>query len=341
MRCAICGSEALIEGLCLDCYLERKELFWLDDRIDLIKCPRCESFKLHGKWKAVDFESALTDYVYSNLRVHPDFDVEDVVVESLARGEVGDYVIRLIGNVKGRDVSVEKVVKVRVHSRVCERCSREAGGYYEAIVQIRAEGRKIERHELDTIAEIINSTLRKESDNQKAFISKIVERKEGVDFYFGDRNIGRKVSRLIVDKLGGKIIESKKLHTRIDGRDVYRFTYAVRLPCYRVGDIVSEGNKICIVTNQRLGKGLCLDDWSVVNLKAPKVVKRREELKLSVVVNCDEFVAEVLDEEMKVVQAKRPPVDISIGEEVFVFKHEEDFYVIPKDLFDKVADSHV
>ncbi|WP_457548986.1 60S ribosomal export protein NMD3 [Archaeoglobus sp.] len=330
MRCAICGRTAVIDGLCIECYMERKRLSWVEDVIEVVRCPKCGYFKVGNKWKDLDFESALFELVRSIVRVHPKFDVEKLEVEPLTSGEVGRYVVRLKGNVEGYEVVDEKVVEVRLRSRTCERCTRLSGGYYEAIVQIRADDRKIEDGELEVVKSLINRILERESDNQKAFVSKVVERKEGIDFYFGDRNIGRKVSREIVKVLGGKLIESRKLHTRIDGRNIYRYTFAVRLPCYRAGDIVLDKGKVCVAV--RRGKGISLDDLSSVNLEDAKVVKKREELEKGVVVNYDEYTVEVASER-GVVQAVKVG-SVEIGEEVYFFEFDSRFYAIPKSLYE-------
>ncbi len=333
-RCPVCGKP--VEGnleMCPECYAERREVFRLEDIIELVKCPRCEFFKVRGGWKDIPFEDALIEAVYASLRVIPEFEVEDVFISPLARGEVGKYVVRLEGSLDGEFISVEKVAEVRVKREVCKRCSREAGGYYESIVQIRADSREISEEELEVVRGIIERVLERERENQKAFISKIVERREGIDYYFGDRNIGKKISRLIADELGGKIIESKKIHTRRDGQDVYRFTYAVRLPAYRKGDIVEENGKICVVTSQKLGKAVSLDSGETVNLRNPKLIARKKEVRESVVVNCDEFVVEVLHPiTQEVVQAVKPKIDLKPGDTVFVVEYNDSVYVIPKEL---------
>ncbi len=333
-RCPVCGKP--VEGnleMCPECYAERREVFRLEDIIELVKCPRCEFFKVRGRWKDIPFEDALIEAVYASLRVIPEFEVEDVFISPLARGEVGKYVVRLEGSLDGEFISVEKVAEVRVKREVCKRCSREAGGYYESIVQIRADSREISEEELEVVRGIIERVLERERENQKAFISKIVERREGIDYYFGDRNIGKKISRLIADELGGKIIESKKIHTRRDGQDVYRFTYAVRLPAYRKGDIVEENGKICVVTSQKLGKAVSLDSGETVNLRNPKLIARKKEVRESVVVNCDEFVVEVLHPiTQEVVQAVKPKIDLKPGDTVFVVEYNDSVYVIPKEL---------
>ena len=331
-RCPVCGKPVESLDMCPECYVERREVFELDDVVELVRCPRCGFFKISGRWREMCFEDALLEILLSKIRVMPEFEVEKVSVTPLTRGEVGKYSVTLRGRMDNVELDVEKVIEVRVSNEVCWRCSREAGGYYEAIVQIRADNRKVSEEEIETVKEIIERILNRERENKKAFISKIVERREGVDFYFGDRNIGRKVSRTIVEELGGRIVESKKIHTRRDGKDVYRFTYAVRLPEYRKGDVVEENGKVCVVTSQRLGKAVSIDGESI-RLRNPKLIARREEIVETVVVGCDEFVVEILHPRtQEVVQVRRPKAELKPGDTVFVVESDGSIYVIPKEL---------
>ncbi len=329
MRCAVCGKEVEEGTICAKCYLERNEVIWVDDIIRLTRCPRCGFFKLAGKWREVSYDDALMDAIYSSLRVHPDLEVDDVKIS----GNEGRYLLRISGELWGEEVDVERYIEVRIQSEVCLRCSREAGGYYESIVQVRAEGRDIEEDEFKVVRAIVEEVLHKERENMKAFVSKIVERKEGIDYYIGDRNIGRKISRRIADELGGKITESKKLTGRSDGRDLFRFTYSVRLPVYREGDVVEEGGEIAVVTNQRLGKGVAIESGETINLQNPRIIARKSEIRKSVVLNMDEFAVEVLHPSThEVVSVKKPKIALKPGDEVFVAEHDGKIYVIPKEL---------
>ncbi len=329
-RCPICGRPVKDTDLCVSCYVERGELVKLNGIIRITRCPRCGFYRIGGKWIDMSFEEAVIRHVRSSMDVHPDFKIRDIEIEKSRK----DYSVMIRGYFKGEEVEIRRVVDVRIVRETCKRCSMESGGYYESIVQIRADGRKIEDEEIEKIMEIVRDVMDREGGHQKAFISKIVERKEGIDFYFGDRNIGRKVSRLVVRTLGGRITESKKLHTVLDGREVYRFTYSVRLPCYRVGDVVDENGTICVVINQKDAKALSLDG-TTVNLRDPKLIIRREEIRRSVVVGCDEFVVEVLHPvTQRVICARRPKADIAIGSEVFVFEYGNDIYVIPKEIYE-------
>ncbi|WP_232215795.1 60S ribosomal export protein NMD3 [Archaeoglobus veneficus] len=324
----MCGKESS-STICASCYIERNEIVWLDDIIRLTTCPRCGFFRIGGRWKSVGYDEALTDALYSSLRVHPDFEVSDVEVGK----EGGKYIVHISGSLWGEGVEVSKTFEARVTREICQRCSREAGGYYESIVQVRADGRDIEEEEFRAVREIIEAVLDKERENMKAFISKIVERKEGIDYYIGDRNIGRKISRRIAEELGGAITESKKISGRKDGRDVYRFTYSVRLPAYRKGDIVEQDGRLAVVTNPRLGKSVSIESGETINLKKPKLVARSSDVVKSVVINVDAAAIEVLHPVThEVVTAVRPKASFRPGDEVYTFEYEGRVYVIPEEL---------
>ncbi len=105
------------------------------------------------------------------------------------------------------------------------------------------------------------------------------------------------------------------------------------MPAYRKGDVVEENGRICVVTSQKLGKAVSLDSGETINLKNPKLIARRSDMRESVVVSCDEFVVEVLHPvTQQVVQARKPKIDLKPGDTVFVVEHNESVYVIPKEL---------
>ncbi|MET1123851.1 MAG: NMD3-related protein [Archaeoglobaceae archaeon] len=308
MRCVICGRESE-EVLCAECAAERLELAVLDT-VEIVMCSGCRRFKLGASWAEVDLEEAVAREVARSLRVDERFRVESVEV----RGNVA--VLR--GKFGGEELEVSIPFNYNISRSRCPRCSRQSGGYYEAIIQLRAEGRKLEEEEIRRAKEILISVL--ETDrSEKAFLSKVQERKEGIDFYVGSRDVGRRASYRIADEMGGKVTESKKLHTKIDGRDAYRFTYLVRLPPYRVGDVVEVNGRLAVVRNARLGKGTDLISGKTVSVADSKVVARREDMTSGIIVNVDEYAAEVSCDFGLVIVEK--PYGAEIGSVVNVFEH--------------------
>lgn len=322
MRCPKCGEE--IDGLCLNC-TNLDELVWLDD-LEVITCPRCGSFKVEGKWRVLRFEEVVDHLIFKLMRVHPELEVEDILVE------YEPFTVRIIGKVSNTNVEVVKCPNLKILKETCIRCSREAGGYYESILQLRADGRALEKEEIERTNEIIDEVLSSEKDNQKAFVTKVVERKEGIDYFFGGRDIGRKVSRKLINEFGGEIKESKTISGRMDGRDLYRFTYLVRLPIYKNGDVVREKDKICVVTNVRLKKAMDIKNRQTVTLKNPELVAKKNEIKKGIVVQKDEHVVELIHSDTNKVVFAEKTAEFEIGDEVFILECDNKFYAIPKEL---------
>ncbi|MFN3383468.1 MAG: NMD3-related protein, partial [Archaeoglobaceae archaeon] len=212
----------------------------------------------------------------------------------------------------------------------CPRCSRESGGYYEAIVQVRAQKRSLRNEEVERAMKIVEKILG-ESEGEKDFLLRFEETSSGIDFYFGSRKIGEKVSKAIADEIGGSISKSKKLHTRIDGRDVYRFTFLVRLSEAENYDVVLKDDKICVVKNAKIQKGVEIITGKAVNISGATLIAKKEEMSWGVITNLDESIAEVMDSEGKIFHVPRP-FGAEIGKEVFIFNFGQRTFAFPRDL---------
>ncbi len=324
VRCVVCGRE-LGEGyICGSCAVERYEVVVIEP-FEITVCSRCGSIRMGQKWKYVEFNRAIEEAVFRNSRVMDGFEVETL------RIDLASNLVTFEGRLFGDEVSVTAQMNYKVRKISCPKCSRESGGYYESILQLRADGRKLKEYEISTAKRIVEEVLKSQAENEKAFLSKVEERKEGIDFYFGSRDIGRKVSRRIAKELGGKIAESKKLHTRIDGRDVYRFTYLVRLPSYEEGDIVEKDGILCIVKNRRAGKGIDIKSGRSVSVENARVVAKKSEMRSGVVINIDESVAEIMCDDGRVFATEKP-FAVEVGSEVLVFEFDGKLQAVAKDL---------
>ncbi len=324
MKCVVCGREIEHGYLCGKCTVEKMEVVRVNP-LEILMCSKCGSIRLGGRWVRKELDEVIEDLILKNTRVAEEFDVREVVVHSSSR------IVYYRGTIAGDEVEVKVPFTLTLKKISCPKCSRETGGYYESIVQVRAENRELEEEEIEMAISILEDILKKEEGNEKAFVSKIERKKEGVDFYLGSRNIGRKVSRIISRELGAEITESKKLHTKIDGRDVYRFTYSVKAPGYREGDVVECGGKICLVKNVRSRKGVDILTGKTVNLSKEFVVVKKDETVGGVVVNVDETTAEIVCDDGSVVSVDKP-YGAEMGSEVRVFRHRNRYYAYLKDL---------
>ncbi len=92
--------------------------------------------------------------------------------------------------------------------------------YYEAIMQLRPNNE-----------ELIKFVLSKIKERKNVFISKSIKLKAGVDIYLSDQRFARALGKKLKRSFKGKLILSRKLHTRDrqSSKDIYRVTVCFRL----------------------------------------------------------------------------------------------------------------
>jgi nonsense-mediated mRNA decay protein 3 len=92
------------------------------------------------------------------------------------------------------------------------------------------------------IRDEIDKRLKKD---RMAFISKFIPQKEGLDYQIGSMGGARNIASAIKSKYGGKTYETAKLVgvEKDTGKNQYRITVVVRIPEYKIGDVVEYKNK--------------------------------------------------------------------------------------------------
>jgi nonsense-mediated mRNA decay protein 3 len=145
------------------------------------------------------------------------------------------------GVVRETPVEETAVVPVRIARGTCDRCGRAAGGYHNAIVQVRASDRvptDDERTRAVELAEVA-VTERTETGDRDAFLTEVDEHDDGLDIKLSATKLGQGVAARITRDLGGEVEEHPTLVTEDeDGQAVYRVTYAVRLPPFPPGAVI-------------------------------------------------------------------------------------------------------
>jgi nonsense-mediated mRNA decay protein 3 len=146
-----------------------------------------------------------------------------------------------------RDTPVEEsvTVPVSIAKETCTRCSRIAGDYYAGIVQIRATGRDPSTRETSRAIDVAHQVVAdmEATGDRNAFVTEVTEREEGIDIKVSTSKIAAKIARRLVEEFGGTWSSSETLVTEDeDGNEVYRVTYAVRLPRFRAGDVIDPSD---------------------------------------------------------------------------------------------------
>jgi nonsense-mediated mRNA decay protein 3 len=148
---------------------------------------------------------------------------------------------RFSGIVRGTYREESVVVPVKISRETCRRCGRIAGGYYSAIVQVRAHERTPTRTERDRAVELARAYVaeREATGDRNAFVTEVSETDDGVDIKISTNQMGGGAARRIVRELGGTVNEYPTLVTEdSDGNEVHRVTFAVRLPPFTPGDVI-------------------------------------------------------------------------------------------------------
>ncbi len=240
------GRPSPDDTLCADCYFDEFDLVDAPDRVEITVCARCGAVERGNRWVDVgaeDYTEVAVDAVSEALGVH--VEATDVAWE-VAPEQVDATTIRMhctfSGEVEGTPVSTEVTVPVRIGRGTCTRCGRIAGGSYASIVQVRATGDRVPGDdETDRATELAHEVVAEmeATGDRDAFVTEVNEMPEGLNIKVSTNKIGMKVARRLVDELGGSFTDSETLVTEdSDGNEVYRVTYAVRLPAFRPGEVI-------------------------------------------------------------------------------------------------------
>lgn len=341
--CPRCGRQAenLAGGLCKRCRLEKLDLVEVPEVLHIRVCPVCEARFLHGEWSPGNVEDAVVAAVQDNLLVHRDArDVEIEVTPRQLSHSTWEVYAHVTAQVYGELVSEDHAVEVRVRRETCERCSRIAGGYFEGIVQVRAQDREPDQRETRRATRIAQEVVDRmyRSGDRGAFISKIETPPGGVDIYVGTHAAGRQIAKAITRELGGRVSESPQLVGRREGEDVYRVAYAVRLPRYRQGDIIELDDHVLEV--KAVGKRVRAIDLrtgadytgSPDELEDARKISERSRAEQAVVVYVEDNTIQILDPETyQTVEMLRPSFFMAReGEEVPAVHTPRGLFLLPE-----------
>ncbi|MFH1785081.1 MAG: NMD3-related protein [Candidatus Micrarchaeota archaeon] len=200
--CPKCGRTnnqiEFIEAFCPDCYPIKIEI---PKKIEFETCTRCEKIKFRGEWVPYN-KRKLSDYILGKCKG----DIESSTYDF----ESQDATFIMSSSAK-----VKRSIPLELKKTICQDCSRISGGYYEGIIQLRGDRKKIEKTAIMLISKLENVT----------FLTKTEEKDEGIDIYIGR---SKPIVRLVSD-LGITTVITKKLVGRDQGKRLYRTTFLIRM----------------------------------------------------------------------------------------------------------------
>jgi nonsense-mediated mRNA decay protein 3 len=308
--------------------------------VDLLECAHCEEFLIGGKWiKFSSVEDAVEEAAVRSIVLRKGARIEGTKAE-IRPQDSKNFLVAIDSKVKYLDLHVDEHLEtvVRLKRGVCPRCSKIMGSYYESILQVRTRGRKFSDEEKEQILSEIEARVDHASKSSRdMFISKVEEMHGGLDIYLSSNSLGKSLSREVAEKYGAEVKESSSLLGQKDGKEIFRVTYLVRLPSYRVGDTIIQAGRPYLIggigsRGTRLIDLRTHESMNINNadLRSAKVVgTRNEELDAVVLTESDkEF--EVMDpRNFKPVEIKKTQGFKRKGESVRVFPYEGELLLLP------------
>lgn len=341
--CVVCGKETdeeLRHGVCASCYLEKNTLASLRDHVDVEVCVHCHARKRGEIWVEGHgaLEPVVEDAVREAVEVARVVDKPRLVVRVVPEDE-RNFTVQAVVNGSAEGVAFETKLesRSRVKNATCLRCSRIQGGYYEAIVQVRATKRDLSDDEKRAIRILASRFIERvvSEGDRNAFVLRDLEEHGGIDIYMGTTNAGRMLAKNVSIEWGGRITEHPKVVGQKDGLDLVRMTFAVRLPQYKAGDIVVLGDDVLRVTSIG-GKTVQVTDMRAMR---PRHVERSDMERAYVVAPEDQREAVVVSETSTELQLLDPwtyatvsvlrPEGFPLGRQsARVVRHEGELFVV-------------
>ena len=288
-----------------------------------------------------DFDEAIAENIIKSandaVMVHGHAEDIDISIEPHRLTESrydADVVVK--ATVYGLAMTSSCQIDVRIKYEACTRCSRVSGGYYEGIIQIRAQNRKFNESELEQcvgiVQEVFSNAFRKGDDI--AFISSQETVKGGTDIYVGSKPASRQACNAIIAKFGGTFIESEKLAGQKEGKELYRVSFSMRLPEFIRGDIVlADGKVLEIHKFDKNVTGIELEEGAriVSKFKHVEKIANRKDAQKAVLTMIEGDTVQVLDPDTYATVLLKKPMFLNAepGSEVDIIKTPHGMYLLP------------
>ena len=353
--CYLCGEESVLDGLCGSCYAKEHPLAEVPPMVSIETCKRCGAIKVPGGWKRIPtsisedeevLEFQLWDLLGREVKTASS-DVE-ISLEELNRL---DRVLHMKLHLEGKshpflpEHTEAYDIEIRRSFSTCDTCGMMSGGYHEAILQIRADGRKLTEREESEITKIVaDMTVSDYEADAKAFVTSMSTDQYGMDFYVGSEHL----TRSLATELESRYLAERKENFKLigqdkGGKDKFRVTILVRLPRFTIGDFVSVAQNPCQVMAMSRGGLTCFDlrtrTQFTMNQKSVKwrslefLAEESEKRPFMIVTHAFGQPVQLMDTksyETIEVEATDLDFEFSTGETVYGVELGDEFYILPR-----------
>ena len=341
MFCVECGKEGDVfrDGVCVDCYLKSHKFTLAPEIIDIFVCAHCESYKYKNTWTQELFSDVLQRYIKNNFKISKELTGFTIDTDCKETKDGLSSKVIITGFIDDQKITESHEVFIRLRRTSCDVCSKRFGGYFEATIQVRPEGKDLKRDELDEIILAVNSYVEElqSKGNRGLFVTDIGEEHGGLDFFISDRNAAQIIVKKIHDSFGGEIKISSKNIGMQDSKQVYRMTFLLRIPSYKKGDFIKIQDTYFLLVSISANKIklLSLSNWDEVslelkNIKNLKVVGNKSLVKEMIVVSQTQNDIQLMNQETyKTIEIKKPKTVEFKEKIVKTVKIDDKLFLVP------------
>ncbi len=219
--CPSCGAKEraseFVKNFCEKCFTANFPLSVLPDTLEIARCSVC------GRIKFIDWIKengrSLLEIIASKLKSN----YNPVIVDVHFKGRRNAFDVSLTVNytVEGKKIEQKEKTAIIFKQTQCFDCSRETGGYYDSIIQLRfKEETPVEIEKLEAKLKRLEKLLVERGGR----INKIETTKTGLDVFVSGITPAMQASNLI----GDKVLHTRKLVGKKKGKDLFRHTFCIR-----------------------------------------------------------------------------------------------------------------
>ena len=346
MFCPECGStdKEMIGDICIDCFLKEFQMIEIPKNIEVEICSHCNSKLEEGKWsdEFIPEDEIIYRALERNIKIADEVSNEIINLEiDQIKGTIAECFVEVTGEVHGVEIEETHDCQVKIKKTVCPTCSKIQAGYYETVIQFRADKREIKAEEYAKADEVVERTLIKQAKVDKlAYCPQIAKLKEGYDYYIGSFKTGKKVAEALKEEFGGIIKESPRLisEDKSTGKGLYRIWISVRIPEFEISDFIRYEGKTMQVKSISKNSLVAVEitihkkhNIPMKNMEAIELVKKAEDIETASIISKSPQFIQILDPvdySAVDLDMKEEFADLNVGEEVNLIRIDNNVYLL-------------
>lgn len=260
--CAICGksldNKSPHFGMCMGCYLKENPLFELPNTFKLRICLDCYRYSIKQGWvkpEEEDFLEIVKEAVYNsflkslekNEVITFSMDLNKNSLEFSSKDLIVSLELIIIGKLnENPSIFEEQEVKVNINYELCENCMNlRSGNYFTSILQLRVKNSNYFDMLKDIVDEINTYVDKGFIEDDRQYISKIVDQKYGLDLYLSTNELMNHIISYLKSRYHFLLKRSKKLVGRDiqRGKGIYRLKALIKFLPINKREIVEINNQ--------------------------------------------------------------------------------------------------